>query len=91
MLLRPVECVKSDSSVVHAHKFATEKERKAFCMKTLDVAINHLAFGSWIQYPRQKALLLYHFCANIDRGVRVFEGLRVLGAAVKITKPSSIE
>ena len=45
----------------------------------LDVAINHLAFGSWIQYPRQKALLLYHFCANIDRGVRIFEGLKVLG------------
>ena len=38
MLVRPVECVESDSSVAHAHKFATEKERKAFCMKTLDVA-----------------------------------------------------
>ena len=38
MLVRPVECVKSDSSVVHAHKFATEKESKAFCMKTLVTA-----------------------------------------------------
>ena len=38
MLARPVECVKSDSSVVRAHKFATEKESKAFYMKTLDVA-----------------------------------------------------
>ena len=38
MLVRPAGCVKSDSNVAHAHKFETEKESKAFYMKTLDVA-----------------------------------------------------
>ena len=38
MLVRPAGCVKSDLNVAHAHKFETEKESKAFYMKTLDVA-----------------------------------------------------
>ena len=46
MLARPVECVKSDSSEVRAHKFATEKESKAFCMKTLATARKVLASRS---------------------------------------------
>ena len=38
MLVRPAGCVKSDSNVAHAHKFETEKESKAFYMKTLATA-----------------------------------------------------
>ena len=43
MLAQPVSTIKQDPNAARAHEFASEKEERAFCLKTVAVARKALA------------------------------------------------